>query len=576
MLLAGLSGCPRGSPSTTADSPKDQDATSPSATTPSTAPEQFRRTAHAQALAALREQIRPTLRALDPVTAARVEGTALGPPRFGPTSRAERRSRLQSARREAEGIRAPLLSPEDGMVLRVLLHALARGDQHLRRPPWRDGPRAVLYALGPYVHALHQGVIAGTCDDGCGVDQLAVALRTGLAEVGSASPPTVTAAREDLRRLASTLERLSTGLSPEHPLVRARPQIEAELTQLDATLATASEALATARELPWDRAVAPAPAAQWARRPTRWDAPRLRAWLEIEEAYGRDPSWLIQRIEATLSRLRSMIERDRTRGTEDRPVPRPLDARACATVWAPLQAWAQERKAPLVAALDCDGGFIRTLPASVDTDTAFVRALIEQGIVEPSRRARIAQTAPEIAMVTGRAARVGQSTVMQIAVAAGPEGYRGVELAALESAHASLCLAATAVWIHGELGDDDRLASRLAAHDCGDIDELVAAAQARPRAALTGLGLTLLGTGPADAAALDRYFWAPMGLVRDLAQPPPSQPRSQPEAEVRTKIETLTPSPPSIEGPGEDTGRSSRSDGRETASNEPAPEEPSR
>ncbi len=127
--------------------------------------------------------------------------------------------------------------------------------------------------------------------------------------------------------------------------------------------------------------------------------------------------------------------------------------------------------------------------------------------------------------------------MIEIAITAGNGATRATELHALALSRQTLCLAATAVWIHGELGDDAGLVARLSASGCEDLDALIAAAEARPRRALTGLGLTLIGAGPADAAALDRFYWAPMGLVRDLAIPPP------PPAPVvpPTRVEPLDP-----------------------------------
>src|SRR5690606_3059395 len=129
----------------------------------------------------------------------------------------------------------------------------------------------------------------------------------------------------------------------------------------------------------------------------------------------------------------------------------------------------------------------------------------------------------DVALVRGRAAPLAQALVLQIAIASG-SGRPAVERHALREAHGLACLAAAAVWIHGGRGDahgsDDAPTARLPAHGRGDGTALVDAAQARARAALQGLGFVLLGDGPADAAALDRYWWAPMGLVRDLALPP--------------------------------------------------------
>lgn len=534
LLPALLLGCPD------RDSASQADAEDRATTPAPSEPEAFRRRAHEQALAALRAEAPFALRRLDPVAAAEVEGTPLHPPRFGPSARAARREALAEVQRQAEGIRAELLSPPDAVVLRVLLRALERGEQHLRRPPWRDDPRALVHAVEPYLHALRRRIAAGECDDGCGLAELGPALREGLAELGAASEPAAAAAHEDLAALRQALPGWVEGLPATHPLVTAVPAVQATLVELEATLGRVIAALPTATEVAWDVPVAPAKDGAWKRRPARWGATRLRQVLAHEEAYGLDPRVLLERAEGTLMRLGAMIDRDarahaeaKAKASERPPLPRPpfrpLGPAACETAWAPLQAWA--RAQGQVPALDCDTA-LHGLPRDpAPTDDALVLHLVEHGLVEPTRASVVAATGVDVALVRGRAAPLAQGLVLQIAITAG-SGHRGAELLVLDRARERLCLAAAAVWIHGELGEVDALVPRLTAHGCTDVPALVAEAEARPRAALHGLGLLLLGEGPADAAALDRYWWAPMGLVRDLAIPPVPRPEPTPPVTV--------------------------------------------
>ena len=110
---------------------------------------------------------------------------------------------------------------------------------------------------------------------------------------------------------------------------------------------------------------------------------------------------------------------------------------------------------------------------------------------------------------------------------------------ALVEAQRSACMAAAALWIHGELGSDEDLGKRLKEH-CGfeEPAHWIAAAEARPMAALAGLPLSRLGMGPADVVPLERYWWAPSGLLDVLARPEllsdlPTQPT------VDVKVEPL-------------------------------------
>ena len=510
-----LLGCP---------GPARQDGGEPvtqaSADAPAVPDPEFRRQAHAKAFLALREASLPALRRLDPVAAAEVEGTPLHPPGFGPKARAPLREALDEAQRQAEGLEPQLLSPEDGVVLRLLVHALHRGRRRLERPPWRDDPSAVVDAVEPYLHALRRRLVAGQCDDGCGLAELGPALEAGMAEVGAASPATLAGTRAELAALRRELPALGAHLPAGHAIATARPALEAALERIDARLARAVAALAAAPEQPWEQLAAPSEPEAWKRRPARWRATGLARALEEDEAYTPPPERLFELAELTVARLRAMQQRDAAReGATPEPVlARPFDAAACEAAWAPLRGWVREQAPELVAELDCAGA-PWWLPAKAD-DAVLVRHLLLHGVVEPTRRARVAATGTDVALVRGRAAPLAQALTLEIAVAAG-SGRATALQHALRQAHHAACLAAAAVWIHGELGSDDQLRARLDAHACGELEPLVAGAEAHPRAALRGLGLVLIGEGPADAAALDRYFWAPMGLVHDLALPPP-------------------------------------------------------
>lgn len=553
-LGLGLLGCP-GEPPRHEGDPATKAAGSEAAVPD---PE-FRREAHAKALAALRELSLPALRQLDPVAAAEVEGTPLHPPGFGPAARAGLRKALDAAQRQAEGIGPELLSPADGVLLRVLSHAIERGRHRLERPPWRDDPGALVDAVQPYAQALQRRVAAAQCDDGCGLAELGPALEAGLGDVGAAAPATLAAAREDLAALRSELSRAcgaaaAAGVgapvnerAAKHPLLAACPELDATLHRIDARLEPAVAALAAAPEEPWERVVSPSAPAAWKRRPARWSAARLRGALEEEEAYGLPPPQLFELAERTVARLRAMQQRDAASGgaPPDPVLARPFDAAACEAGWAPLRGWIEGQAAGLVSELDCAAAPWSSSPQADDVE--LVHHMLVHGVVEPTRRARVAATGSDVAMVQGRAAPLAQALVLEIAIASG-SGRATAAMRALQQAHHRACLAAAAVWVHGELGDVAQLGERLAAHACGEPSALVAAAEARPRAALRGLGLVLIGDGPAEAAALDRYPWAPIGLVHDLAVPPPPIAETASRVTIEELGEGEAGNPPGLEG----------------------------
>lgn len=540
-LVVGV-GCPSSSTEPAADGAPPASSSNDSAPTPADA--SFRREAHAKALGRVREAILPSLRALDPVAAAQVEGVPLRPPRFGATARAELRAQLEPAGREADGIEDAWLGPLDVVVLQAMRTTLARGFLRLRRPPWRDDPRAVLYALAPYLQELEVRIPAGRCDeDGCGIDQLADVLRAGFGEVGSASPATIAAARDDLRSLGAAIDGWAEGRAPEHPVAVAAPALREALAELDAALTDGEAAVASAEPLPWSTVVPKARPGEWKRRPERWSAEALSEWLTHEEAYGHPPRALFDRARATAARMHAMVERESGQPDASASLPRPFDAAACAEAFAPLDAWVRGQSGHLRSELECEA-VVRELGDETLDDATIVLRLIDRGIIDPTRLGAVRATAPDIAMLRGQAAPAAQRTTLRVAITAATK-QRAAELRTIEDARHEACLAATAVWIHGELGSEAELTPLLQGQGCGPLAALVAAAEARPRVALRGLGLLLLGMGPADAAALDRYWWAPAGLVRDLALPP-APPIQEPPP---VQIEPLEGSPPTAPSP---------------------------
>ena len=539
LLIAGLTaGCP--------DPPKDpppaaEDSKPPveDGTTPFDERDGFVRDAHVKALSSLRTVALPALRLIDPVAAAQAEDEPLRPPSFGPSLRVPLRKPLGEAQREAAGIDHSWLPPEDGVVLRTLQTGLTQGFQQVTRPMWRDDPSAVLYRLEPYVDALTRAAAAGQCDEGCGIDALASTIEAGFNEVGSGTVPTVQTARRELKGLGERLAGLTRGPEgdrpPTHPLVKAQAELTATLARIDGELAKAEAALPAAPQVEWSSVLPRTEASAWQRRPEQWGKDRLREWLTIYEAFGHAPNELFERALQTAARLSAMKARDAVAPDESAAIARPFDAAACEQAFAPIQEWTTAQPTHLKVELDCEA-IVRELGPDPGSDAEVLLAIIDRAIIDPTRLAQVKGTGVDVALVRGRAAAPAQRSTLQVAVTAATQ-HRAAELLSLSRTHEGICRAATALWVHAELGSTEQLAEKLAPHGCGDVATLVDAAKAHPLAALEGLGMMLLGLGPADAAALDRYWWAPMGLVRDLAIPP------APSLEVppSMKVEELKP-----------------------------------
>jgi hypothetical protein len=248
----------------------------------------------------------------------------------------------------------------------------------------------------------------------------------------------------------------------------------------------------------------------------RLPASELRRRLEVAEDRDEAPRDLFTALGPTLARLHAMAQaRTDKRDTSE---PGPVDAARCETVWAKLRDHVATQPALASASLDCNAA-VRRLADRTLRDAELTVALVDLGVVDPIRAARRNEEPPLVALVAGRIAPASQRHAFRLAVIAGLQDDAAL-LVALDEARAAACLAATALWIHGELGTDAELGPRLA-ELCPErpVADWIAAAEARPMQALHGLALDRLGQGPAEVVPLDRYWWAPIGFVSLLAQP---------------------------------------------------------
>jgi hypothetical protein len=304
------------------------------------------------------------------------------------------------------------------------------------------------------------------------------------------------------------------------------------IAEADARLAAIAAALPQAKAATHEdrvaRAVEPADVRKL---PGRLGDTALRRRLEVEESETRTTKALFAEVLATAKSLMAM------RAGAD--VPRTgravVTPERCASVWAKVNDYAAKQPALRAAKIDC-AAFVSRVKGLEIGDTPLLDAIVHAGVVEPTRRARRRAELPVLALVGGQVAPASHMHAQTLAVAAGL-GDPGARALALQSAGESLCRAATALAVHGELFDDATLATVLGpACDHRPIDTWIADAIARPRTSLDGLGLTLVGLGPADAVALERYWWLPIGLVVPTARPTPP---TKAEPTTKAVVESL-------------------------------------
>ncbi len=487
---------------------------------------EVRTKAHADAFERLLPLAVDTLVLADPMGAAQIgKGSARMPP-LGGGERVRLRESVDATWREAAEIDADTLGLERSVILRALRFGLLRVRDDLeRRTLARTDPGLAIDAASRLVRELD--VRAGrplARDAEVALEHASAMLREGVQDLGATSPEALQGARDDLAALRTRVGDASPALST------AMTAVDARLTAVAAALGSAKTAAADERVA---RAREPGDVRKLA---ARLGASTLRRRLEVEESETQPAKDLFAELVATTRSLSAMRGDAPTKPGEARPV----TAERCTSAWAKVQAYAREQPALQGAALECDA-FVTAHAGETLDDAALVLAIVHDGVVEPTRRARRRAEIPALAIVGGRIAPASHVHAQTLAVVTGMADPDARALA-LDRALDATCLAATALFVHGELGGDTALAAALG-DGCEQhaTDAWIARALARPRASLDGLGLVLLGRGPADAVALERWWWLPIGLVIPTARPEP--PRAPP-TDAKVVVEPIVPGEP--------------------------------
>jgi hypothetical protein len=247
----------------------------------------------------------------------------------------------------------------------------------------------------------------------------------------------------------------------------------------------------------------------------------------VHEHETREPEALIGALVGAAGQLRGLASPTATTTATA------VDATRCAAQWTKLDAFAATQPT-LVRGFDCAADRWRLPEAADDDDLAI--ALVQAGIVEPTRRRNRKQTEPTLARVW--------ADVLSGA------GMTSARARAAAAAHRSACTAIVALALHADIADPTRPPDASAGVDAASLAKVVGEActgvdlgaardeaLARPTAALAGIGIDLLVRGPAEAVALERGWWLPIGFVLPMARPegPP------PDVAVDVKTEPIVP-----------------------------------
>jgi hypothetical protein len=527
VLAAALTGCPDASPGS------DE---VPSSSAPVEDPRSARARAHREALARLAPLAVVALQAADPVASAQLGLQPLAPPPFRLRRRQALRDALDAADAEAKDIREELLEPTDAVLLRVVRFGLARARaRFVDAMPWHTDPTAATFMLRDFASALEARLAEGPCED-CvrALEGVPDELEVVAAELRASSIASIAAARADLIELADGFDRLPRRAARSDPgLERAAAGAAASLRALDAVWAKVERALPQAASAQWgDRRIPPATAPERVvRLPDEIGDGELRRRLEIEEGVTSTLPDTARALAGALAQLSALARAPAVAPTERGRA----DSSRCAARWGAMAPRLAQQPALAGAKLDCDVAVRRIGDAALDDAELTVR-LTELGVVEPLELARRREEPPALALVGGEIAPAAHRIALPLAVLSAL-GEIPARRLVLRRGIEQLCTTLAALRVHAEPKDPAVIDAALAS--CPADVDWSARARARPRAALVGLGLLPVARGPADAVALDRFPWAPMGLVTLLARPDAIVPA--PPRQLDVEVEAIEP-----------------------------------
>ncbi len=499
--LALMAGCPR-DPTPDAQSPPEPSAADKTAA--------LREEAQKEALERLAPVV-ATLAALeDPLTAALRNDTAPRMPPLGPEERTALRAALDAAEREARGLTPRLLEPADRVLAMTATFAIDRArDVYIRHNPWADDPTWVTAQAQEVIAALELAARrTGTCTHcDLSLSHLSATLPVATRGLQQTSQARAKAAMLDARALATRVRNL-----PGQTEASAASALETFATALEGRLASANE-------------------------PNRLGEAVLQRQLEVEENLGQSAADAFGSLGSSVPMLAAMLAK---RSVPPRQVPTAVTPARCDAAWADLAPVVAGHEALRAQGFDC-ALFIAGLGTATVDDVDLRIAIVDTALVAPLRRSAHQALPAVLSSVGGRIARGAQSHTLRTALLLGAPA---LEPAAARALHAELdaaCLAAAALWIHGELGDDTTLGERLKPHCPDETAAYIARAEARPRQALEGLLLARVAQGPAGVVPLDKLWWLPAGLIDPVALPPTDDDRPSP---VRATVEVLEPEAP--------------------------------
>lgn len=499
------------------------------------------REAHREALELALEPAAAALAAADPLGAYRAGlGERVDLP-LTIADRVELEDTVAAGRTAIDGIDEAQLSGSQVVLLRALHFGLSRihDDLH-RRPALRQDPVAPLTAIAGVLDELRFRLIRGECDAACRALPRALAddVPALRQQLEAASRPAVVTARDRSAVLAArarALAELPAFADEDDPARAGLEELAVALDEHTTWLFDVDAALAkTERSQTWTAdppPLRPGGPESLERLPGPLGRVALRRRLSVGERLDLDLPTDLARVEAHAARWQALagelLAKEDTLEAAlkaDAASSGPVDTARCEAALAEIRAGLETVEEVEAPSLDCPR-YLEVLGDDPRSDGELTLELLDLGVIEPQRRARAADELPELRLIRGRWSEAVHLHLRRIMLLAHID-HRGARARALLAGRRALCLAGAALWIHGELGGAEEIGAQLgpACELLGEAEAVEATVLGDPRGALAGLGLSLIGDDPAQMAAMDRYYWAPLGLITTLATPPDMHP----------------------------------------------------
>jgi hypothetical protein len=524
----------------------------------------LKREAYREALERALPPARAALVAADPVAAWQLGlGPPSGPP-LRPTQRNALEREIDSARQAIEEIDEAYLLPAEVVILRTIRFAFARlNDDLSRRPRLHRDPVVGLDAIATTLDELRYRLIHADCDAACQALPAALAqdvasLRRQLSAASIAGVTHAGVVSEALAREARSLASKPLIAEGHDPLKAGLEQLASACDEHRVWLGQLAAALQNVAEQP-DWTTKPTPPKPGGvdsieRLPAIIGAAALTRRLSVEERIDLVPGPAFVEIERHVARWQALGEgllADHDPSVLAQAKPAPVDAARCEAILtrlgAELESFPEDDQIG-PPKLDCVR-YVGLLGDAPRSEGELVLELLDLAVIEPQRRALRSKELPEVALVSGQWSTQVHTHLRRIMLLARlPEPAASARAAA--AGREALCWAEAALWIHAQLGPADEVALTIG-QPCaalGDAAAINARVSGDPRGALAGFGLSLIGDEPARMVGFDRFYWAPLGLMKLLATPTgihpdayllPDDPVPGPEPEVKLELEQL-------------------------------------